>query len=96
MSIKRRVLCAFDMKVAIISMFGAPNVLPFRPVVGKLDFPGWDGKFQASGGEDQNQCWGKSRLPPYKYYPARIFHEALILNASNSSVERLNVSLNTI
>jgi len=38
--------------------------------MGKVVFPGWDGKFLISGVEEENQWWGKSLESPfYKYHP---------------------------
>ena len=38
-------------------------------MVGKVAFPGWDGKFLVSGVEEGNQWRGNPWHPPYKYHP---------------------------
>ena len=38
-------------------------------MVGKVAFPGWDGKFLVSGVEEGNQWQGNPWHPPYKYHP---------------------------
>jgi len=49
--------------------------------VGKVAFPGWDGKFLVSGVEEGNQWQGKSLAsPPYKYHPATTPQSVILCN----------------